>query len=100
MRWVTKNLLQAPPSFKNAKPLAPATFTLLHLHQPINVPTAEAQGFLTDYLQGEGAITNHANPLRYPWWCWWVLTTTNTAETNGNVSSEDIYLKKGPSWDG
>jgi hypothetical protein len=30
-----------------------------HHHQPINVPTAEAQAFLMDYPQGERAITHH-----------------------------------------
>jgi hypothetical protein len=30
---------------------------LLSHHQPINVPTAEAQCFLIDYTQGERAIT-------------------------------------------
>jgi hypothetical protein len=33
-------------------------------HQPINAPTAEAQAFLTDYPQGERAITHHAVPVR------------------------------------
>jgi hypothetical protein len=35
-----------------------------HHHQPINVPTAGAQAFLMDYLQGEPAITHHAGPVR------------------------------------
>jgi hypothetical protein len=50
-----------------------------HHHQPINVPTAGAQGqvFFMDYPQGERAITHHAQ------WDWWVLTTVNTAGTNG-----------------
>jgi hypothetical protein len=30
-----------------------------HHHQPINVPTAEAQAFLMDYPQGERAILQH-----------------------------------------
>jgi hypothetical protein len=46
---------------------------LLH-HQPINVPTAEAQAFLWDNMQGEPTISNHAGP---------VLTTANSAGTNG-----------------
>jgi hypothetical protein len=33
-------------------------------HQPINVPTAGAQAFLTDYPQGERVITHHAGPVR------------------------------------
>jgi hypothetical protein len=33
-------------------------------HQPINIPTAGAQAFLMDYLQGERALTLHAGPVR------------------------------------
>jgi hypothetical protein len=33
-------------------------------HQPINVPTAGAQAFLIDHLQGERVITLHAGPVR------------------------------------
>jgi hypothetical protein len=35
-----------------------------HHHQLINVPTAGAQVFLTDYPQGELAITHHAGPVQ------------------------------------
>jgi hypothetical protein len=38
-----------------------------HHHQPINVPNAEAQAFLT----------------LGPSVCWWVLTIINAARTNG-----------------
>jgi hypothetical protein len=36
----------------------------LHHHQPINIPTAGTQAFLTDYPQGEWAITHHAGPVQ------------------------------------
>jgi hypothetical protein len=49
----------------------------LYHHQPINVPTAGAQAFLMDYLQGEQAITHHAGPVRIGGW------TANAAGTNG-----------------
>jgi hypothetical protein len=32
-------------------------------HQSINVPTAWARAFLLDYLQGEQAVTYHADPV-------------------------------------
>jgi hypothetical protein len=35
-----------------------------HHHQPINAPTAGAQAFLMDYLQGERVITQLAGQVR------------------------------------
>jgi hypothetical protein len=35
-----------------------------HHHKLINVPTAGAQAFLMDYLQGERVIAHHADPVR------------------------------------
>jgi hypothetical protein len=52
---------------------------LISHHQPIDLPTAGAQAFLMDYLQGERAH----NPPRGPSADWWVLTTANAASTNG-----------------
>jgi hypothetical protein len=49
---------------------------------PIKVPTAGAQAFLMDYPQEERAIYN---PPRRPSAGWWVLTTANTVETNGET---------------
>jgi hypothetical protein len=35
-----------------------------HHHQPINVPTAEAQAFFMDYQQGDRPLTHHTDPER------------------------------------
>jgi hypothetical protein len=47
-------------------------------HQPINVPNAEAQAFLTVHMRRTGHI-----PPRGPSAGWWVLKTANAAGING-----------------